>query len=66
MFGLLKILFIDKSCQIAGIFLHRERKQKHKDMNNYSILFSTEIEAFIEETIAEAKEIQISLVRNDR
>lgn len=35
-------------------------------MNNYNILFNAEVEAFIEETIAEAKEIQISIVRNDR
>ena len=46
--------------------MHREIKQKHKDMNNYNILFSSEIEAFIEETIAEEKEIRISVVRNDR
>lgn len=31
-------------------------------MNNYNYLFSSEIEAFIEETIADSKEINISLV----
>ena len=35
-------------------------------MNNYNILFSAEIEAFIEETIAEEKEIRISVVKADR
>ena len=35
-------------------------------MNNYNILFSNEIEAFIEETIAQEKEIRMSIVRNDR
>ena len=35
-------------------------------MNNYNILFNSEIEAFIEETIAEAKEITISVIKNDR
>mgnify|MGYP007101855202 CR=1 FL=1 len=35
-------------------------------MNSYNILFSNEIAAFIEETIGESKEVQISIIRNDR
>ncbi len=31
-------------------------------MNNYNYLFNSEIEAFIEATIADSKEINISLV----
>ena len=35
-------------------------------MNNYNLLFNNEIEAFIEETIAEEKEIRISVIRSER
>ncbi len=35
-------------------------------MNNYNILFSSEIEAFIEETIGDSKEVKISIIRDDR
>ena len=35
-------------------------------MNSYNILFSNEIAAFIEETIADSQEVQISLTRDDR
>lgn len=35
-------------------------------MNNYNLLFSNEIETFIEETIAEEKEIRISVIRSER
>lgn len=35
-------------------------------MNNYNLLFSNEIEAFIEETIAEEKEIRISVIRSEK
>ncbi len=35
-------------------------------MNSYNILFNSEIEAFIEETIGESKEVQISIIRDDR
>lgn len=35
-------------------------------MNSYNILFNSEIEAFIEETIGDSKEVQISILRDDR
>lgn len=35
-------------------------------MNNYNILFNAEVEAFIEETIADYQEVKISIIRDDR
>ena len=35
-------------------------------MNSYNNLFSSEIAAFIEETIGEAQEVKISIIRDDR
>lgn len=35
-------------------------------MNSYNILFNSEIEALIEETIGEGKEVNISILRDDR
>ena len=35
-------------------------------MNSYNILFNSDIAAFIEETIGDAQEVQISIIRDDR
>lgn len=35
-------------------------------MNSYNILFNSEIAAFIEETIGESDEMNISILRDDR
>ena len=35
-------------------------------MNSYNILFNSEIATFIEETIGESSEVNISILRDDR
>lgn len=35
-------------------------------MNSYNILFNSEIATFIEETIGDGNEVNISIIRDDR
>ena len=35
-------------------------------MNSYNILFNSEIATFIEETIRDSNEVNISIIRDDR